>query len=94
MNVMLSLQVLSNAVVVGVVVFVHIWVGEAVPPLRLLLFDIVYGGFALWWALSENCPQFTCPAIGVHAKGRVASIVLADTETPPILRPAARICQA
>ena len=52
MNVMLSLQVLSNAVVVGVVVFVHIWVGEAVPPLRLLLFDIVYGGFALWWALS------------------------------------------
>ena len=52
MNVMLSLQVLANAVVVGVVVFVHVWLGEAVPPMRLLLFDIIYGGFCLWWALS------------------------------------------
>jgi signal transduction histidine kinase len=52
MSLMISLQALAILTVTGAIVFVHVWLGPVVPPARMLLFDVVYGGFNLWWAVS------------------------------------------
>ena len=48
----MSLQALAILTVAGSIVFVHAWLGPVVPPARMFLFDVVYGGFDLWWAVS------------------------------------------
>lgn len=52
MSLMISLQALAILTVAGAIVFVHAWLGPVVPAGRLMLFDLVYGGFDLWWAVS------------------------------------------
>lgn len=52
MSLMLRLQLLAMSVAAASMALVHIWLGAVIPPARLLLYDIVDGGFVLWWALS------------------------------------------
>ncbi len=50
MSLMMRLQLLAILVAIASMVLVHVWLSHLIPAPRLLLYDLVFGGFILWWA--------------------------------------------
>lgn len=52
MTLMFSLQLLALLVAAASLLLVHAWLGAVLPAATLLVYDLVWGGFLAWWALS------------------------------------------
>lgn len=50
MSLMFGLQLLALLVAAASLLLVHLWLGAVLPAGTLLVYDLVWGGFMLWWA--------------------------------------------
>eukprot|EP01036_Dinobryon_divergens_P020850 gene20850-28606_t len=52
MNLMMRMHLIAIVVAVASMGLVHVWLGGIIPPASLVLYDLIFGGFILWWTAS------------------------------------------
>ena len=49
MNLMMRMHLIAIVVAIASMGLVHVWLGGLIPPASLVLYDLIFGGFILWW---------------------------------------------
>lgn len=52
MNLMMRMHLIAIVVAIASMALVQVWLGQIIPPASLLLYDLIFGGFILWWIAS------------------------------------------
>lgn len=52
MNLMIRMHLIAIVVAIASMALVHVWLGRVIPPGLLVLYDLIFGGFILWWMAS------------------------------------------
>ena len=49
MNLLKRMHLIAIVVAIASMGLVHVWLGHIIPPASLVLYDLIFGGFILWW---------------------------------------------
>jgi signal transduction histidine kinase len=49
MNLMMRMHLIAIVVAIASMGLVHVWLGHVIPSASLALYDLIFGGFILWW---------------------------------------------
>ena len=49
MNLMMRVHLIAIVVAAASMALVHVWLGRIMPPASLVAYDLIFGGFIVWW---------------------------------------------
>jgi len=52
MNLMMRMHLIAIVVAIASMALIHVWLGRIIPSASLVLYDLIFGGFILWWTAS------------------------------------------